>query len=758
MRLVFCCLLFMVLIASVAIGKEYTAADEVFPVQYVDPGTIKIDGYFNDWEKLENVMVIKKGAHSARFFAAYSTSPYHKEQEQLYFGVSVDKEYNLQALTMVADVTLDQIDGAFLPRTLMYTFLSLGENITRASVKDGVVTSKTRWLQHTPRFQLLTSKVLSPNRESLLILRPPMQIEPEYVYFVDHIKGRVYLEWAMSGEYLIDMWLAGAERDRFSVIKPDLKLAFGLSLVNTLKTWIISDNITTYQLISRVRNKHGLFISLLPGIAPKLVGSLGWGHAGFANKDATPLKTLHLIPPPPKFVEQLYLFKGTSEFDGVKLDWSVKQNIPSQVLKVYRTSGGEFTPMHSIQSIELIANQAHTFKDDSVENNKTYVYYLENTNSSGNVEKSRQLSATYIQPLAEFGFNPNQISIPVGRARTIEMTINQAKGLAGFETTFTFQPDLVEIVDIREGTFLRKDGGNAFSLDEIVDLEKGLVTFASSRTTLGGVSGDGVLAELEVKAKKDGVSSINWDRFALSDPEGIAIGAKTLSALSIKGVFSWDVNGNGRTDIFDLVIAGQHFGQEPPDNPRADVTMDGKVDIFDLVEIANHFGDAIDLKGPDGVVLQLAPAIASQLQLTGAQAIHQAVVALYESGLSLDGSLLAAEVLTRVLNSYNGEGQDRIVTNTRLLPNYPNPFNPETWIPMELSQATEVKLFIYDSDGALVKLLDLGYLDAGSYLNKSNAIHWDGKTETGEQVSSGTYFYQIEAGDYTETRKMVILK
>ena len=77
---------------------------------------------------------------------------------------------------------------------------------------------------------------------------------------------------------------------------------------------------------------------------------------------------------------------------------------------------------------------------------------------------------------------------------------------------------------------------------------------------------------------------------------------------------------------------------------------------------------------------------------------------------------------------------------------------------MELSQSAKVKLFIYDSDGALVKLLDLGYLDAGSYLNKSNAIHWDGKTETGEPVSSGTYFYQIEAGDYSQTRKMVILK
>ena len=101
---------------------------------------------------------------------------------------------------------------------------------------------------------------------------------------------------------------------------------------------------------------------------------------------------------------------------------------------------------------------------------------------------------------------------------------------------------------------------------------------------------------------------------------------------------------------------------------------------------------------------------------------------------------------------------ERLPTSTQLLANYPNPFNPETWIPFQLSQDAEVRLTVYDVAGQQVRKIDLGHQLAGNYVESNRAIYWDGKTETGEAVSSGTYFYQIQAGDYTETRKMVILK
>ena len=73
-------------------------------------------------------------------------------------------------------------------------------------------------------------------------------------------------------------------------------------------------------------------------------------------------------------------------------------------------------------------------------------------------------------------------------------------------------------------------------------------------------------------------------------------------------------------------------------------------------------------------------------------------------------------------------------------------------------QDSSVTAKIYDVTGKQIRMIELGYVPAGNYVESSKAIYWDGRTEDGERVSSGTYFYQIDAGDYTETRKMVILK
>ncbi len=93
-----------------------------------------------------------------------------------------------------------------------------------------------------------------------------------------------------------------------------------------------------------------------------------------------------------------------------------------------------------------------------------------------------------------------------------------------------------------------------------------------------------------------------------------------------------------------------------------------------------------------------------------------------------------------------------------LLANYPNPFNPETWIPYQLSKSADVTLRIYAANGKLVRKLDLGQQPAGMYQAKSRAAHWDGKNAQGEPVASGLYFYTLTAGDFSATRKMLIRK
>jgi hypothetical protein len=95
---------------------------------------------------------------------------------------------------------------------------------------------------------------------------------------------------------------------------------------------------------------------------------------------------------------------------------------------------------------------------------------------------------------------------------------------------------------------------------------------------------------------------------------------------------------------------------------------------------------------------------------------------------------------------------------TVLLPNYPNPFNPETWIPYHLAESADVTLDIYSADGKLVRTLVLGHQAAGMYENKSRAAYWDGRNTIGERVASGVYFYMLTAGDFTATGKMLIMK
>ena len=99
-----------------------------------------------------------------------------------------------------------------------------------------------------------------------------------------------------------------------------------------------------------------------------------------------------------------------------------------------------------------------------------------------------------------------------------------------------------------------------------------------------------------------------------------------------------------------------------------------------------------------------------------------------------------------------------IPDETALLPNYPNPFNPETWMPYQLAKATDVTLTIYDVRGVVVRRLALGHQPAGFYQNRARAAYWDGRNGLGERVASGLYFYTFRAGDFTTTRKMLIRK
>ena len=100
----------------------------------------------------------------------------------------------------------------------------------------------------------------------------------------------------------------------------------------------------------------------------------------------------------------------------------------------------------------------------------------------------------------------------------------------------------------------------------------------------------------------------------------------------------------------------------------------------------------------------------------------------------------------------------RVPKRSQLLANYPNPFNPETWIPYQLAQDAPVTISIYNKKGQLVRIIYLGTKQAGVYVTKNKAAYWDGKDSLGQPVASSVYYYTLEAGEFKATRKMVILK
>ena len=96
---------------------------------------------------------------------------------------------------------------------------------------------------------------------------------------------------------------------------------------------------------------------------------------------------------------------------------------------------------------------------------------------------------------------------------------------------------------------------------------------------------------------------------------------------------------------------------------------------------------------------------------------------------------------------------------TVLRANYPNPFNPETWIPYHLADDTEARINIYDIQGMLVRQFNIGYQKAGYYTDRTKAAYIGMVvTKLGNRVASGVYFYTLTTDDYTGTRRMVILK
>ncbi|MXV75421.1 sulfatase-like hydrolase/transferase [Candidatus Poribacteria bacterium] len=212
--------------------------------------------------------------------------------------------------------------------------------------------------------------------------------------------------------------------------------------------------------------------------------------------------------------------------------------------------------------------------------------------------------------------------------------------------------------------------------------------------------------------------------------------------ISVPQTLLWDINNDGIVDIQDLLLVSNSFDVETLEHPKVDVNGDGRVDIIDLLLVAAHFGESNN------------PAAPSKSMPIPAE--HAALVDewLTEARLVDDGS----DIFRQGIATLEHLIHTTVPPETALLPNYPNPFNPETWIPYDLAEDANVHIDIYNLKGESVRWLSIGFQTAGTYRVSSRAAYWDGRNAVGEPVASGIYFYTFQAGRFRATRQMVILK
>ena len=350
-------------------------------------------------------------------------------------------------------------------------------------------------------------------------------------------------------------------------------------------------------------------------------------------------------------------------------------------------------------------------------------------------------------------------------------------------------------------------------LDQQVDTEKNTVT--------AGITGSGIYrlasVALETVEPTDRPWDVNGDNSINIFDLVLVASQFGESGGNLKG----DINGDNSVNIFDLVLVASHFGETygtpaapsivqsinprwrlsvkatPMDNPiqvNLQIILENAADLDLLAGYQLSFDSPIaDLAiiNADQVFsprkAYVMPAHRNQNRLTvGAVAYSTATRSTSIDRIGGDSLLLEAKL--NVTGDLNQALQqltiDRILlsdTQGRAIPvslnpeidltaiqppafitavkqNYPNPFNPETWIPFTLSEAATVRMKIYNTAGLKIREIDLGFVEAGNYSEKGQAIYWDGRNQSGERVASGTYFYRLQTDHFSQTQKMIVLK
>ena len=358
---------------------------------------------------------------------------------------------------------------------------------------------------------------------------------------------------------------------------------------------------------------------------------------------------------------------------------------------------------------------------------------------------SKELTITVGQTAHDLSVSGVPSSITSGETRTITATVTSINGtrMAGVTVYFRDQFD-----------------------DDPNDSEIAFSTTSRKTNSSGQVSTTlrtGSKGSAKFRVEASGVSSSKWDTFALTVERDTDYTYRTYSFSSRRA--EWEVRG--------LLGIDSGWNQEWYDEEKTysfpGPVIDARITDVDI-SIIDHGRIKVDyIEDRDGVSWSgKSVTVYARIyeHIAEPNEMDVEVKVTYEVLASSPGAPPAHPLLseTRVLqpetDSLSTFWQDlsQVPETTALLPNYPNPFNPETWIPYRLAESAEVTLSIYSLNGNRVRTLALGHQPAGFYESRSRAAYWDGRNATGERVASGVYFYTLTAGDFAATSKMLILK
>ena len=323
----------------------------------------------------------------------------------------------------------------------------------------------------------------------------------------------------------------------------------------------------------------------------------------------------------------------------------------------------------------------------------------------------------------------------------------ELKYLTGLKLRQSNVSDISALADLKQLTYLELTGNNIPDVSALADLKQ----LTHLELTDNNISDVSPLARLNLTGRRGNSTGLYLRQNPLSDASinthipamqarGIEVEFDSLTKSSQDTGPSADVNGDGVVNIQDLVLVSSRL--EESGEHAADVNDDGVVNIQDLVLVAGALGGAA-----------AAPSAyhAASAELPSRARVEQWLAAAYRVPHTDARLRRGIDWLEHLLAALPPE-------ETALLANYPNPFNPETWMPYQLSEPAAVTVRIYSVEGGLVRTLVLGHQPAGMYHRKSRAAYWDGRNAQGEKVASGVYFYTLSASDFTATRKMLILK